>query len=334
MEKEQLGQSNLQVCRVGLGTWAMGGWMWGGADEKEAVAAIRYALDIGINLVDTAPVYGFGISETIVGRAVKESGRREHTILATKAGLEWDGEERIWRNASSKRLEKELEDSLRRLQTDYIDLYQIHWPDPETPIDETAETLNRFYEEGKIRAIGVSNFDADQMETWLKAAPLHSNQPCLNLFQDALKDTVFPYCDQNQIGTLTWGTLAHGLLTGKFDESSSFPPDDLRHHHPMFQKKRFQQYLTAVSKLKDMAREKGKTVLQLSIRWVLDQPGVTSALWGARRPEQLKELKGVFGWKLSAADLKQIDSIVRTAVTDPLLQESLQGPPAKSTVKR
>ncbi|OYD06193.1 aldo/keto reductase [Paludifilum halophilum] len=332
MEKAQLGNSNLQVTRIGLGTWAMGGWMWGGTDEQEAIKGIRHAIDMGMTLIDTAPVYGFGVSEEIVSRAVQESGKRDQVVLATKAGLEWDNQQRVWRNSRRERLEKELEDSLRRLKTDVIDLYQIHWPDPETPIEETAETLNRFYEQGKIRAIGVSNYNEEQMAAWQKAAPLHSNQPQLNLFQDSLKDTVFPYCDQHEVGTLTWGTLAHGLLSGKFDENTTFPEDDLRHNHPMFQGERFKQYLGAVKDLKELAAEKGKSVLQLSVRWVLQQPGVTTALWGARRPQQLEEVPGVFGWELSTEDLERIETILRKNITNPAPQ-GIDGPPSRSAVK-
>lgn len=333
MDYSTIGTSSLKVSRIGLGTWAMGGWMWGGTDETQAVRAIRQALDIGINLIDTAPVYGFGLSEEIVGRAVSEYGKRDRVILATKLGLEWDDRKRVFRNSSPERIRKEIDDSLKRLRTDYIDLYQVHWPDPETPIEDTAETLLRLYEQGKIRAIGVSNYNPEQMDQWRKAAPLHSNQPQLNLFQQYWLDT-FEYCEKNNIGTLVWGPLAHGLLTGKFTAESTFPEDDLRHHNPMFKGDRFRQYLAAVEKLKAFAAEKGKSVMQLAIRWVLQQPGVTVALWGARRPDQLAEVPGVMGWELSTDDLKRIEGIVRETVSDPVPKPENFGPPSRTQASK
>ncbi|SFI95404.1 aldo/keto reductase [Thermoflavimicrobium dichotomicum] len=330
MEYTQLGTSDLKVSRIGLGTWAIGGWLWGGTDEKEAIKAILYALESGINLIDTAPIYGFGLSEEICGKAIQEYGRRDQVIIATKAGLEWDQEEKSWRNSSRKRILKEIDDSLRRLRTDYIDLYQIHWPDPDTPIEETAETLYELYQAGKIRAIGVSNFSPEQMDAWRKVAPLHSNQPQLNLFQSHLKDTVFRYCHENQIGTLTWGTLAHGLLTGKFTADATFPKDDLRHNHPLFTGERFKQYLQAIERLKAFAKEKGKSITQLAVRWVLDQPGVTCALWGARRPEQLEEAAGTVGWSLTSEDLAYMDQILKETVPVPYQPPAKFGPPSRS----
>lgn len=255
-------------------------------------------------------------------------------VIATKCGLEWDDKhERVWRNSTRERILKEVDDSLRRLRNDYIDLYQIHWPDRETPIEETAETLHQLYKQGKIRAIGVSNYSPEQMDVWRQVAPLHSNQPQLNLFEDHLKDTVFRYCAEHHIGTLTWGTLAHGLLTGKFDENTTFPEDDHRHRRPMFQGETFKQYLAAVERLKQLAAENGKTVAQLAVRWALQQPGVSVALWGARRPEQLKEVEGVMGWALSEEELAQIDQILSETVTDPVQPKPNPGPPHRSDIK-
>jgi aryl-alcohol dehydrogenase-like predicted oxidoreductase len=332
MEYIRLGTSDLNVSRIGLGTWAIGGWAWGGTDRAQAVRAIRHALDQGINLIDTAPVYGMGLSEEIVGEAVAEHGR-DQVIIATKVGLEWNDEGRVWRNSSRDRVFREVEDSLRRLRTDYIDLYQVHWPDPEVPIEETAESLHRLYQDGKIRAIGVSNYSPEQMDIWRQAAPLHSNQPRLNLFQTEELDTTFRYCAEHQIGTLTWGTLAHGMLTGKFTPDTTFPKDDFRHHSPMFQGEHFRQYLSAVDELKKLAEEKGKTVTQLAIRWALQQTGVSVALWGARRPEQLKEADGVMGWELTAEDLARIDRILREKVTNPIPAEESFGPPSRSQLQ-
>ena len=192
MECVTISGTNLQASRVGLGTWAIGGWMWGGTDERESIRTIRAALDKGINVIDTAPAYGFGRSEEIVGKAVTEYGHRDTVIIATKVGLEWqDGH--VVRNATRARLLREIEDSLRRLQTSYIDLYQVHWPDPLVPIEETATALGQLFERGTIRAIGVSNFSPEQMEIFQAVAPLHVVQSPYNLFERAIEHDVLPY---------------------------------------------------------------------------------------------------------------------------------------------
>jgi aryl-alcohol dehydrogenase-like predicted oxidoreductase len=228
---------------------------------------------------------------------------------------------------------EEVEASLRRLQTDYIDVYQVHWPDFDTPFEETAETFAALHREGKIRAIGVSNFSPEQMDAWRQAAPLHSNQSQLNLFEDHLKDTVFTYCAENNIGTLTWGTLAHGLLTGKFTAETTFPSDDHRSRRPMFQGDTFKQYLAAVERLKQFAAERGKTVAQLAVRWALDQPGVTTVLWGARRPGQLDEVEGALGWTLSQEELRTIQNILAETIQNPVPPRKNAGPMRRSEVQ-
>src|ERR1039457_2883566 len=183
-------ETQLKVSRVALGTWAMGGWMWGGTDQRESVATIHAALDQGINLIDTAPVYGFGVSEEIVGAALEHV--RTQAVIATKTGLEWrDG--KIYRNAARARIMQEVDDSLRRLRTDYIDIYQVHWPDPLVPVEETAEAMRSLYEQGKIRAIGVSNFSVAQMERFRRVAPLHVLQSPYNLFERAIKAEILPF---------------------------------------------------------------------------------------------------------------------------------------------
>src|ERR1700679_4188549 len=204
--------TGLKVSRVALGTWAMGGWMWGGTDQRESIATIQAALHQGINLIDTAPAYGFGVSEEIVGAAVE--GRRHEVVIATKVGLEWrDG--KVYRNATRARIMQELDDSLRRLRTDYIDIYQVHWPDPKVPVEETAETMRSLYESGKIRAIGVSNFSVEQMERFRHVAPLHVLQPPYNLFEREIETEILPYARANHIATLGYGALCRGLLSGR-----------------------------------------------------------------------------------------------------------------------
>jgi aryl-alcohol dehydrogenase-like predicted oxidoreductase len=328
MEFVNISGTKLTASRIGLGTWAMGGWMWGGSDEEQSVRTIRAALDKGINLIDTAPVYGFGRSEEIVGRSIAESGKREQVILSTKVGLEWrDGN--VFRNSTRGRILGEIEDSLRRLRTDYIDIYHVHWPDPLVPIEETAETMALLYGQGKIRAIGVSNYSPQQMEQFRTAAPLHVDQPPYNLFERQIEQDVLPFALQNGISTLTYGSLCRGLLSGRMKPDTQFTGDDLRKVDPKFQPPRFAQYLQAVERLDHFARENyGKSVLDLAIRWTLDQPGVSVALWGARNPGQLAPVESAVWWKLSAEALRTIDQIVRESVTEPVGPEFM-APPAR-----
>src|SRR5450631_770976 len=241
-------ETTLKVSRVALGTWAMGGWMWGGTDERESIATIRAALDQGINLIDTAPVYGFGRSEEIVGKALADAGLRSRAVIATKVGLEWrDG--KVYRNATRARIMREIDDSLRRLRTDYIDIYHVHWPDPLVPIEETAEAMRSIYEQGKIRAIGVSNFSVAQMECFRQVAPLHVLQPPYNLFERGIEADLLPYCQKNGIAMLGYGALCRGLLSGRMQPDTKFEGDDLRRTDPKFREPRFAQYLAAVGKL-------------------------------------------------------------------------------------
>ncbi len=310
--------ADIKVSRIGLGTWAIGGWLWGGTNEKEAIAAVHKALDMGITLIDLAAVYGFGLAEEIIAKALDTPERREKAVLATKAGVVWNDKGQVWRDASAKSIRKEIEDSLRRLKTDHIDIYQLHWPDPKVPIQESAEVFKALYQEGKIRAVGVSNFSAIQMQEWMKHAPLHSIQPPYNLFERETEKEVLPFAAQNHIGAMTYGSLCRGLLTGKFDENAQFPEGDIRKEiDPKFHPENLKNYLAAVEELKAMAQEKGKSVAHLAVRWVLDQPGVTAALWGARRPEQLDEIAGVSGWNLDQADMERIEAILSKHITTP-----------------
>ena len=246
-ESVEIPDAQLRLSRVGLGTWAMGGWMWGGTDERESIATIRTAIDQGINLIDTAPVYGFGVSEEIVGKALAVGGLRSRAIIATKVGIEWrDG--KVYRNASRARIMQEVDDSLRRLRTNYIDIYQVHWPDPLVPIEETALAMRTLYEQGKIRAIGVSNFSVEQMERFRAVAPLHVLQSPYNLFERAIEADVIPYCRAHDIVTLGYGALCRGLLSGRMRLDTSFAGDDLRRLDPKFQPPRFAQYLAEIGR--------------------------------------------------------------------------------------
>jgi len=311
----EIPETELNVSRVALGTWAMGGWMWGGTDQRESVATIQAALNQGINLIDTAPVYGFGVSEEIVGVALE--GVRKQAVIATKTGLEWrDG--KIYRNATRARILKEVDDSLRRLRTDYIDIYQVHWPDPLVPVEETAEAMRSLYEQGKIRAIGVSNFSVAEMQRFRQVAPLHVLQPPYNLFERAIEAEVLPYCRANDIATFGYGALCRGLLSGRMRADTTFQGDDLRRIDPKFQPPRFARYLDAVRQLDELAlRRFGRRVIHLAVRWMLDQ-GISVALWGGRRPDQVQAALGVAGWSLNRADREQIERIVNTAIIDPV----------------
>ena len=317
METSYISGISLPVSRVGLGTWAIGGWMWGGTDTWEAVRTLQAAVDQGINLIDTAPVYGFGRAEELVGQALAPQGRRSRAVIATKVGIEWING-RIYRNSSPARIRSEVEASLRRLRTDYIDLYQVHWPDPSVPIEETALAMAKLLQEGKIRAIGVSNYSSGEIFRFRSVAPLHAIQPPLNLFERAAASEVMPYAQELGLTVLAYGAVCRGLLTGKVTNTTQFPTDDLRSKDPKFQPPRREQYLAAVARLEKLARERyGKSVLALAVRWVLDR-GDTIALWGARRVGQLEPVPEVMGWRLDEDTLKEIDRILGDTIHDPV----------------
>jgi aryl-alcohol dehydrogenase-like predicted oxidoreductase len=326
-EYKEMGGTNLISSRIALGTWAIGGWMWGGSDEKESIRTIHAAFDQGINLIDTAPIYGYGRSEEIVGEAVRQYGRRDAVILATKVGIDWT-RGKIERNSTRERIPKELEDSLRRLQTDYIDIYQVHWPDPSVPIEETASTLRELYERGKIRAIGVSNYSPEQMERFKSVAPLHTVQPPYNLFEREIEHDVLPYAFRSGITTLTYGALCRGLLSGAMRADRQFAVGDMRKNSdPKFQLPHFAEYVNAANKLDAFARENfGKRVIHLAVRWLLDQPGVGVALWGARRPDQLALVKEISGWSLTKSDFAAINAILSETIRHPVGPEFMAPP--------
>ncbi|MDZ7758951.1 MAG: aldo/keto reductase [Desulfovermiculus sp.] len=322
-----------EVSRVALGTWAIGGWMWGGTDEAESIRTIHAALDQGINIVDTAPVYGFGRSEEIVGKALAQDSKRKEVVLATKVALEWDSQAgKVWRNSAPDRIRQEVEDSLRRLQAEVIDIYQVHWPDSKVPFAETANTLEQLKAEGKIRAVGVSNFSVDQMQAFGRGTELAVCQPPYNIFERDIEAEILPYCQKQGIATLTYGALCRGLLTGKMRSDTVFTGDDLRKVDPKFKKPRYEQYLQAVDALQELAKERhGKDIIHLAVRFILDKGG-SVALWGGRRPEQMAPLSQVFGWSLSDDDFWAIDRILKELVTDPVGPEFM-APPERNEKK-
>ena len=327
MEFVTLPGTDMTLSRVALGTWAIGGWMWGGTDERESIRTIHAALDKGINLIDTAPVYGFGRSEEIVGKAVAEYGDRGSLYLSTKVALEWDNG-RVHRNSTPERIQKEVEDSLKRLGTDHIDIYFVHWPDPLVPFEETARTMETLVTDGKVRAIGVSNYDPDQMTEFRKAAPIHFSQPPYNIFERGIEADVKPYCARQNILLMTYGALCRGLLSGKMTADRTFTGDDLRQYDPKFQPPRFEQYLAAAGRIADLARERyGKDLLPFAVRWVLDNE-VEIALWGGRRPDQMGPVDEVTGWTVDEDARNAVDRIIEETITDPVGPEFM-APPAR-----
>ena len=318
METIQLGTSGLKPTRIALGTWAIGGWMWGGTEKEQAIATILSALERGINIIDTAPVYGLGEAETIVGEALRRHGRHHEVLIATKVGLSWNDKGVVVRDSRPERIRTEVTDSLKRLGVEAIDLYQVHWPDPLVPIEETAHTLAKLREEGKIRAIGVSNYNVTQLEAFAAAAPLHSLQPPYNIFERAIEQDILPWCREHELAVLAYGALCRGLLSGKVTAERKYAGDDLRNTDPKFQPERLEQYLAAVTRLDRLAKERyGKTVLALAIRFILDREPNSIALWGARRPDQLDALEDVMGWHLDQEALAAIDTILAEEIHDP-----------------
>jgi len=315
--------AGVEVSRIGLGTWAIGGSEWGPVAEDAAIATCLSAVERGINLIDTAPIYGRGRAEEIVCKVMRAHGRRDAFFLATKAGLQWN-ERGVFANSTPARLRQEIEDSLRRLGTDYIDLYQVHWPDTLVPVAEVAGVLAGFQREGKVRALGVSNFNAAQMQEFRSVVSLASDQPPYNIFERDIDRETLPWCAANGIGVLTYSSLCRSLLGGRMHRGMTFEAGDIRAVDPKFQQPRFDQYMTAVERLMELARFRfGKSMAQLAVRWVLDRPGITVALWGAKRPDQLDAVAGVMGWRLDLATMTEIDRIVADSVTNPVGPEYL-----------
>lgn len=329
MERVRIGGTELEASRIGLGAWAIGGSWWGGTDEGESVRTVLRAFEMGINLVDTAPVYGRGLSEELVGKALREWGERDAVVVATKTGLAWPAGA-VTRDARPEAIRRDVEASLKRLGVERIDLLQVHWPDPRVPEDRVAEAMDALLAAGTVRALGVSNYSPAQMERFRSAAPLHTSQPPYNLFERQVEADVLPFCEEHGITTLTYGVLCRGLLSGRMRLDTEFATDDMRGvEDPKFQPPRFAHYLEAVDRLDRFALENyGKRVIHLAARWALDRPGVGIALWGARRPDQLDPVEDVFGWSLDEDAMTTIDRILAATVKDPVGPEFL-APPAR-----
>jgi aryl-alcohol dehydrogenase-like predicted oxidoreductase len=316
MEKRKLGQSDLHVSLIAFGAWAIGGWMWGGADSRDAVEAIEAAIDNGMTTIDTASVYGFGLSEELTGKAIK--GKRDKVQILTKFGMSWDekegdfffdtknnaGEEiSIYRYASKKKVLKDCDDSLKRLMTDYIDLFQIHWPDPTTPVSETMEALEILIQKGKIRAGGVCNYSVELMKNAEKTLTLASNQVPYSMVRRDIEMDVIPWCLGRNIGILAYSPLQRGLLSGKIKPGHIFNNGDTRPDTPYFKDPNMSNILHFLENIKPIADGHNVTLSQLVLNWTIQQPGITCALAGARNPAQVSENAGAAGFKLTGEEI-------------------------------
>lgn len=285
MQRRHLGNSGFEISTIGLGTWAIGGHMWGGQDEAQSIEAIHAAVDHGINWIDTAPIYGSGHSEAVVGRAVRQLPASRRPLVFTKFGLGVDSQTPT-RSAAAAEVAAECEASLRRLGVDRIDLYQLHWPAPQ-PIAETAAACDALLRAGKIRAIGVSNFSVAQLEEWLATGvPLHSDQPPYSILRPAVKHDVLPWCAAHQVGAISYSPLFRGLLFGTWPKDKTFPPDDGRSTHKDYAGARFQRHLQAVDEIRTVAAAGGLSVPQLCVGVLLRTPGLTGVIAGARNARQ------------------------------------------------
>jgi aryl-alcohol dehydrogenase-like predicted oxidoreductase len=330
MEKRQLGDSDVRISAVTLGAWAMGGWMWGGTDRKAAIGAIHACQEHGITSIDTAPIYGFGLSEEIVGEAVR--GSRDSYEILTKAGMRWEGTKgvyyfttrdnegntrEIYKYSGKASIISECEESLRRLGTDYIDLYQIHWPDESTPIGETMEAFQVLMEQGKIRAAGVSNYSVEQMKQASKGIELSSNQLPYSMVRREIEEDIVPWCMDNDCSILAYSPLQRGLLTGKITPEMPFAPGDSRPETPHFKINNLIKINQFLDSIKPVAEEKRATLSQLVIQWTLRQPGITVALVGARNEKQVVQNAGAAGLTLSSEEIGRINAALDQLDLDP-----------------
>lgn len=315
MQQRKLGYSDLFLTTVGFGAWAIGGpwdFGWGPQDDDESVATIHRALDLGINWIDTAAAYGLGHSEEVVCRALK--GRAKRPIVATKCGLAWNdpAEKKVFNRLKAWSVRQEAEDSLRRLGVDVIDLYQIHWPDPDADVEEGWTEIARLIEEGKIRYAGVSNFSVEQMRRAHAIHPIASLQPPYSLVDQRIEEEILPFCAANNIGVIVYSPMASGLLTGKYtrERIAALPSDDWRRRSDHFRDPELGANLELIDRLCAIAARRGGTVGQLAIAWTLRRPELTAAIVGARRPDQVDEIVGAADWTLGQDDLAEIDGLL------------------------
>ena len=313
MQKRKLGKTDLELTTVGLGTWAIGGpWQfgWGQQDDDEAVAAIQSALELGINWIDTAPAYGNGHSEELVSKALKQAGHKP--IIATKCGILWNEKKEKVTCLKKESIRNDCHSSLKRLGVEVIDLYQMHWPDPDEDVEEGWEEMARLADEGKVRYLGVSNFNVEQVKRVQKIRPVDSLQPPYSMLHREAENELLDYCAQNNIGVIVYSPMQRGLLTGKFsaERLSGLPIDDHRRRNPDFHEPLFSATMELVEQLKKIAEHNGKTCAQLAVSWVLRRPEITAAIVGARKPEQIKETAPAGDWNLSKEDIAEIENLL------------------------
>jgi aryl-alcohol dehydrogenase-like predicted oxidoreductase len=323
MELRKLGKSDVKVTPMAFGAWAIGGWMWGGSEEKEAINAIHAAYDAGITTIDTAPVYGFGKSEELVGRAMKDKPRDSYQLL-TKFGMNWVTEEgeyffdskdndgrpfKMYKWASKKRVMQECEDSLRRLKTGYIDLYQIHWPDNSTPLGETFEAVQQLMEQGKVRAAGVCNYNVELVEEALKTIQLVSNQVPYSLINRSIEKNVLPQALEKGLSIIPYSPLQRGLLTGKIKPGHKFTEGDTREGNRFYTAENISRTNALLEKIKPIAEEHNASVAQVVINWTINRPGIGTVLVGARNAEQVKTNRGALDFNLNSDEMRRITEL-------------------------
>lgn len=315
METRQLGNSDLRITPIGFGSWAIGGggweFAWGAQDDQQSSAAIQRALDLGINWVDTAAVYGLGHSEEIVAWALK--GRSNQPYVFTKCSMVWDEQGTISHSLKADSLRREVENSLRRLQVDTIDLYQIHWPDPDPDIEEGWAALAKLKDEGKVRYIGVSNFNVEQMRRAQRIAPITSLQPPYSLLDREIEPEILPFCQRNNIGVIVYSPMSSGLLTGKMtrERIQNMPADDWRKRNAKYQEPRLTLNLKLADLLGQIGARHGVSAAVVAIAWTLRHPAVTGAIVGSRRPDQVEGTVAAATFRLSQPELDEIESFMR-----------------------
>ncbi|HEX2620834.1 MAG TPA: aldo/keto reductase [Phototrophicaceae bacterium] len=317
METRVLGNSDLQLTPMGFGAWAIGGgnweYGWGSQDDQASVEAIHHALDLGINWIDTAAVYGLGHSETIVAKALKGMAKSNRPYVFTKCSLIWGDDREIYSTQKADSIRKEVEDSLRRLEVDVIDLYQVHWPDPEEEIEEGWTTLAALQDEGKVRYIGVSNFNVEQMQRALRIAPITSLQPPYSLINRDVEAEILPFCEANNIGVINYSPMQSGLLTGAMtaERIANFPEDDWRRKEADFQEPRLSRNLKLAELLGQIGQRHGRSPGEVAVAWTLHNPAVTAAIVGFRSPKQVDGVIGALTFRLTETEVDEIEKWVQ-----------------------
>ncbi len=313
MQTRKLGYTDLELTTVGLGTWAVGGpweYGWGPQDDDEAIAAISASLETGINWIDTAPAYGLGHSEELIKEALKQ--KTEKPIIASKCGILWNEKKEKVTCLKRESIRQECHASLKRLGVEVIDLYQMHWPDPDEDVEQAWEEMAKLCREGKVRYLGVSNFNVEQIKRVQKIHPVASLQPPYSMLHREVEDELLDYCAQNNMGVVAYSPMQRGLLTGRFSSErlAQLPLDDHRRRNPDFQEPQFSATVELVEGLKKIAKRNGRTCAQLALSWVLRRPEVTAAIAGARRPDQIRETAPAADWRLGKQDIEEIERLL------------------------